>query len=70
MVQESWLERIWRLMTPELVYMGICYLVDLVVGVYWGYSLMGDYIAEDLTVDVEGFTGAMTELLVDRKSVV
>lgn len=64
LVQESWFERIWRLMTPELVYMGICYLVDLVVGVYWGYSLMGDYIAEDLTVDVEGFTGAMMELLV------
>lgn len=64
MVQESWLERVWRLMTPELVYMGICYLVDLVVGVYWGYSLMGDYISDDLTVDVEGFTEAMMELLV------
>ncbi|MGN0203915.1 MAG: lysostaphin resistance A-like protein [Coprococcus sp.] len=65
MAQESWFERIWRLMTPELVYFGICYLVDIVVGMYWGYSIMGDYIADDLTVDVEGFTATMMEMLME-----
>lgn len=61
--KESLLERIWRLITPELIYFGICYLVDIIVGIYWGYSLMGDYISDDLTVDVEGFTAALMELL-------
>ena len=28
LVQESWLERIWRLMTPELLYIVICNIVE------------------------------------------
>lgn len=29
MTQESWFRRIWGLITPELIYLAICYLIDI-----------------------------------------
>lgn len=63
MAEETWMERIWRLMTPELVYLGMCYLVDMFIGFYWGYSLMDDFVSDDLTIDVQGFSSALTGLV-------
>lgn len=64
MTGETWFERIWRLITPQLIYFGICSAVDMVVGMYWGYTMADDFISENLTVDVQSFTQALTELLV------
>lgn len=63
MAEETWMERIWRLMTPELVYLGMCYLVDMVVGFYWGYSLVDRFVSDDMTIDVQGFSSALTGLV-------
>ncbi len=63
MAEETWMERIWRLMTPELVYLGVCYLVDMVMGFYWAYSMVDRFVSADMTIDVQGFSTALTELV-------
>lgn len=64
MAKESWLERVWHLITPELVYFAVCYLVELAAGIYLGYSMMDDYI-KDMTLDVDGFTEALLAILTE-----
>ena len=43
MTQESWFRRIWGLITPELIYLAICYLIDIAAAGYWAFSMAGDY---------------------------
>ena len=37
MTQESWFQRLWRLITPELIYLAICYIVDLAAAAYLNF---------------------------------
>ena len=43
MTQESWFQRLWRLITPELIYLAICYIVDLAAAAYLRFSMGGEY---------------------------
>ena len=43
MTQESWFQRLWRLITPELIYIAICYIVDLAAAAYLRFSMGGEY---------------------------
>ena len=60
MTQESWFQRIWRLITPELIYLGICYLVDTAAAAYLTFVMGGDYSVNDL----ETFAAALSDKLV------
>jgi membrane protease YdiL (CAAX protease family) len=62
--KENWIERIWRLITPELVYLGICYLIEIACGIYWAFSMMDEFVTDDLTnINTEAFTAALTEMI-------
>lgn len=66
LTEESWFERIWRLITPELVYFGIIYLVNTAMGVYWAYSTMENYISADQGIDINALTAALMEWLISN----
>ena len=60
MTQESWFQRIWRLITPELIYLGICYLIDIAAAGYWTFSMAGDYSQSNM----DAFVTALSDKLV------
>ena len=47
MTQESWFQRLWHLITPELIYLAICYIVDLAAAAYLRFSMGGEYSSEN-----------------------
>ena len=47
MTQESWFQRLWRLITPELIYLAICSIVDLAAAAYLNFS-MGESIHQGI----------------------
>ena len=60
MTQESWFKRIWRLITPELIYLGACYLIDFAAAAYWAFEMGGDYMQSD----IETFAAALSDKIV------
>ena len=60
MAQESWFKRIWRLITPELIYLGICYLIDIAAAGYWAFSMVGDYSQSNM----DAFVTALSDKLI------
>ncbi len=60
MAQESWFKRIWRLITPELIYLGICYLIDIAAAGYWAFSMAGDYSQSNM----DAFVTALSDKLI------
>ena len=57
MTQESWFQRLWRLITPELIYLAICYIVDLAAAAYLNFSMGGEYSSGDF----EKFTVVLSD---------
>ena len=60
MTQESWFQRLWRLITPELIYLAICYRVDLAAAAYLNFSMGGEYSSGDF----EKFTVVLSDKLI------
>ena len=60
MTQESWFQRLWRLITPELIYLAICYIVDLAAAAYLNFSMGGEYSSGDF----EKFTVVLSDKLI------
>lgn len=60
MTQESWFQRLWRLITPELIYLAICYIVDLAAAAYLRFSMGGEYSSGDF----EKFTVVLSDKLI------
>lgn len=60
MKQEIWFQRIWRLITPELIYLAICYLIDIAAAGYWAFSMAGDYSQNNL----DAFVTALSDKLI------
>ena len=60
MTQESWFRRIWRLITPELIYLALCYLIDIAAAGYWAFSMAGDYSQSNM----DAFVTALSDKLI------
>ncbi|MFR7661606.1 MAG: hypothetical protein ACLUZ0_00635 [Coprococcus sp.] len=60
MTQESWFRRIWRLITPELIYLALCYLIDIAAAGYWAFSMAGDYSQSNM----DAFVAALSDKLI------
>ena len=60
MTQESWFQRLWRLITPELIYIAICYIVDLAAAAYLRFSMGGEYSSGNF----EKFTVVLSDKLI------
>ena len=60
MTQESWFRRIWGLITPELIYLAICYLIDITAAGYWAFSMAGDYSQSNM----DAFVTALSDKLI------
>ena len=60
MTQESWFQRLWRLITPELIYLAICYIVDLAAAAYLRFSMGGEYSSGNF----EKFTVVLSDKLI------
>ena len=60
MTQESWFRRIWGLITPELIYLAICYLIDIAAAGYWAFSMAGDYSQSNM----DAFVTALSDKLI------
>ena len=60
MTQESWFQRLWRLITPELIYIAICYIVNLAAAAYLRFSMGGEYSSGNF----EKFTVVLSDKLI------
>lgn len=60
MKQESWFLRIWRLITPELIYLAICYVIDIAAAGYWAFSMAGNYSQNNM----DAFVTALSDKLI------
>ncbi len=65
-MEETWGRRMLRLITPELVYLGVCFLVEMVIGMVMSVNLVNDYMVSDSLVDTDALSEALTELLYEN----